>query len=201
MHDQSSEHSSLMVICHPNPNSLCGRIADRAAVTLSGRGSKVVVHDLYRMNFNPLLSEEEFATYHTERIPQDIISLVAGLRAACELIFILPIWMFDMPAVLKGYFDRIWRPSVAFDFDGTELRPLLFGIERLTVVVTHGRSEVETSDTGDGSRVFFRSSLPTLLPKLKANTRFDFYAFDKPDDDAIERQISCIFEHLCRERI
>lgn len=192
------EDTSLLVTCHPDTKSLCGQISERAVATLRASGAKVVVNDLYSANFNPAPSKSELDTYLKDEIPQDLRNLVADLRSARELIFILPIWMFTLPATLKGYFDRVWRPHVAFSFDGKNLNPLLSGIEHLTVIATHGRSETETDETGDGSRVFFSTSLPTLLPNLKSNERFDFYALDDHDTCAVERQLDRVFQHLAR---
>lgn len=187
---------SLLVTCHPNTSSLCGRISERAVATLHSSGAKVVVNDLYGANFNPVPSISEFDSYFANEIPEDLRGFVTDLRSARELIFILPIWMFTMPAILKGYFDRVWRPHVAFSFDGTDLAPLLSNIERMTVVATHGRSKAETDATGDGSRIFFSTSLSTLLPNLKHNERFDFYALDAHDPRAIEHELARVLEHL-----
>lgn len=187
---------SLVVTCHPDPGSLCGDISERVIATLRQRGATVAVNDLYRDGFNPVPSLQELSAYYGYSVPGDIRGLVADLRSACELIFVLPIWMFAMPAILKGYFDRVWRPHVAFSFDGKDLQPLLVNIEKLTVIATHGRSEAETDQTGEGSRVFFSTSLSALLPSLKSNRRFDFYALDTRDEAQVGHQLNRVIEHL-----
>ncbi len=192
----ASRSTCLLVTCHPDPKSLCGQIAERAIAALHGRNTKAVVNDLYSLNFNPVTSGQEFASYSSGAIPEDVRGLVADLKSANELIFILPVWMFAMPAILKGYFDRVWRPNVAFTFDGRNLQPLLKNITRMTVIVTHGRSEAETNATGDGSRVFFESSLPTLLPNLERNERFDFYALDDGNAAAVARQLTRLIDFI-----
>jgi len=195
----ASPSTCLLVTCHPERGSLCGQIAERAIAALQARNTTVVVNDLYRSDFNPVTSGHEFASYSSRGIPEDIRGLVADLQAAQELIFILPVWMFAMPAILKGYFDRVWRPDVAFAFDGRTLRPLLNDIRRMTVVVTHGRSEAETSATGDGSIGFFENSLPTLLPNLERNERFDFYALDDGDTRAIELRLTKLLQDIAEQ--
>ena len=192
----ASEDISLLVTCHPNAKSLCGHISARVIGALRARGVNVIVNDLYGAGFDPIPSVQEFASYFDNEIPEDIRGFVSDLRSARELIFVLPIWMFTMPAILKGYFDRVWRPHVAFSFDGKDLKPLLANIERLTVIATHGRSKAETDEAGDGSRVFFSSSLTTLLPNLKSNERFDFYALDQVDTRTVEHELDRVLSHL-----
>lgn len=197
----ASKDASLLVTCHPNTKSLCGHISERVIDTLRARDANVVVNDLYGAGFNPTPSAQEFASYFDNEIPEDIHSFVSDLRSARELIFVLPIWMFTVPAILKGYFDRVWRPHVAFSFDGKDLKPLLTNIERLTVIATHGRNKAETDEAGDGSRVFFSSSLTTLLPNLRSNERFDFYALDQFDARTVERELDRVLLHLSRHTI
>lgn len=187
---------SLIVTCHPKSESLCGHIAKRAQAALAENGASVLLHDLHASNFNPVPTTSELDVYFAAGIPDDIRDLVTGLQTAQELVIIFPVWMFTMPALLKGYFDRVWRPGVAFAFDGKDLHPLLTNIQRLTVIATHGRSKSETDVTGDGSRIFFESSLPTLLPGLKSSARFDLYALDAHDAQAVERDIEHICAHL-----
>jgi putative NADPH-quinone reductase len=199
--DPAAKSVSLLVTCHPNAASLCGHISERVTATLRARGATVVVNDLHGAGFNPVPSTPELQSYFDPTIPEDIRGLVADLRSARELIFVLPIWMFTMPAILKGYFDRVWRPHVAFSFDGKDLSPLLTGIESLTVIATHGRNKAETDEAGDGSRIFFSSSLTTLLPNLKSNERFDFYALDEPNSQAVEHELEHVLQHLNRQTI
>ncbi|MGE3230763.1 MAG: NAD(P)H-dependent oxidoreductase [Hyphomicrobium sp.] len=188
--------ASLLVTCHPSPTNLCSRVARLVAEVLQANGADVMVDDLHEISFDPVLSRSEFAGYCEEQAPGDIAPLVDHLRSAEELIFILPLWMYDMPAILKGYFDRVWRPHVSFAFDGARIRPLLTGIKHLSVVVSHGRGKAECDLVGDGTRSFFAVSLPSVLPNLETNTRFDLYALDHPDASAIEDALDRIRRHF-----
>lgn len=190
--------SSLIVTCHPLRTSFCGRVAELITETIAGRGDDVIVDDLARAGFNPTITSSEFETFYEDRVPEDAATLVAHLRAARELVFVLPIWMYGMPSILKGYFERVWRPHVAYRLDGDSVGPLLVQITRMTVVVTHGRSEEETSLVGDATVKFFSTSLLSLLPNLNENTRFDFYALDAPDAASIERDLEAVRLHFRR---
>jgi putative NADPH-quinone reductase len=184
--------SVLIVSCHPAPASQCARIVGLISHLLAERGVQFTIDDLYRSQFDPVLSESEIGAYFAGTVPPDISDLVAHLRDATELVFVFPLWMFNMPAMLKGYFEKIFRPQVAFRFSGGNILPLLTQIRRLTVVVTHGRNETETAQSGDASRVFFEMSLPALLPGLVSNERFDLYGLDAPDQEETEDMLAAL---------
>jgi putative NADPH-quinone reductase len=180
--------------------NLCARVADLVTATLSENEADFFVDDLHRLAFDPVLSQRELAGYYEKSLPADLSVLVEHLRSAEELIFILPVWMYGMPAILKGYFDRVWRPYVSFEFDDDRrIRPLLLGVKHLTVIVSHGRGEAECDMVGDGTRAFFSTSLPSVLPKLETNTRFDLYALDTPDGSAIDRELDKIRRHFSQK--
>lgn len=184
--------TSLIVTCHPSPASRCAEITRRIAELLRSGGRTVIIDDLVATDFDPVLSRAELQQYYGDAVPADIAGLVAHLKEATDLYYVLPLWMFDMPALLKGYFERVFRPHVAFRFAGNDIIPLLTHVRHLTVVVTHGRDREETERSGDGTRVFFERSLPSLLPSLETNTRFDFYDLDGSADhthDAVRDEL------------
>jgi putative NADPH-quinone reductase len=86
-----------------------------------------------------VLTREERLGYHA--IPQNlapVASYVERLRAAEALVLVTPIWSFGFPAILKGYFDRVFLPGVSFKLVDGEVRPNLTHIRRLAVVATYG---------------------------------------------------------------
>ena len=187
----------LLITCHPSPTNLCARIGELVTDTLNANHARLIVDDLHRLGFDPVVSQTELANYYREDcIPSDIAVLVEHLRAAEELIFVLPIWMYGMPAILKGYFDRVWRPHVSFEFDGDRIRPLLVGVRHLTMIASHGRGKAECDLVGDATQAFFSTSLPSVLPELETNTKFDLYGLDAADAGGIERELENIRQHF-----
>ena len=97
--------------------------------------------DLYREGFDPRLTETERRGYHNT--PYDISAVddvVARLRAADGVIFVFPQWWFNFPAILKGFFDRVFAPGVAFDHDaaGGRIVPKLGNIKMFWALTTTG---------------------------------------------------------------
>ena len=130
----------LVVVAHPLRDSLCHALAERAIGELRAAGHEVVVEDLCA-GFDPRLGAVERASYYA---PQYDASAVRGevdrLLAAQGLVLCFPTWWFGFPAVLKGWFDRVWAPGVAYDHasDLGPIRPRLGGLRRTLAVTTLG---------------------------------------------------------------
>jgi putative NADPH-quinone reductase len=130
----------LVVIAHPLHESLCHALAERVIGALRAAGHEVVVEDLCA-GFDPRLSAAERAGYYA---PSHDVAAVrdeaARLLAAEALVLCFPTWWFGFPAVLKGWFDRVWAPGVAYDHasDLGPIRPRLGGLRRTLAVTTLG---------------------------------------------------------------
>ncbi len=131
----------LVVSCHPLDNSLCRNLANQAERTMRGNGYDARWIDLYDTAFPPALSAAERSRYYQADYPgDDIADHVAALRAAEVVVLVFPTWWFGFPAVLKGWFDRVWVPGVAYDHspDYGPLKPLLHDLKHVVAVTTLG---------------------------------------------------------------
>ena len=131
----------LYVYCHPLPESFHAAIRVRALAALAAAGHEVDLLDLYAEKFDPVLSEDGRRHYHdAARNRVGLESYVARLTAAEALILQFPTWCFGLPAMLKGFFDRMILPGVAFDLsDPAHAKPLLHNIKQIVGIVTYGR--------------------------------------------------------------
>lgn len=128
----------LVVIAHPLPKSLCHALAAEAIRTLEAAGHEVVVEDLCAAGFSPGLSTTERAS--DDAPPYDTAAIageVARLTAAEALVLVFPTWWFGFPAVLKGWFDRVSAPGIAYDH-GTPIRPRLDNLRHTLAITTLG---------------------------------------------------------------
>ena len=131
----------LYVYCHPLPESFHAALRAEALAGLEEAGHTVDLLDLYAENFDPVLSEDGRRHYHDEsRNQRGLEGYVMRLRAAEALVLQFPTWTFGPPAMLKGFFDRVLMPGVAFDLsDPKRVRPMLTNVKRLAGIVTYGR--------------------------------------------------------------
>ena len=129
---------ALLVLAHPLSDSLCAHLASEAKKTLEARGATVDLLDLYAEDFQPALTAAERRLHYlTPALVPEILALQQRLAAADTLVLVFPTWWFSMPAILKGWFDRVWSPKFAFE-QGTPIRPLLTGMKNCLVVTTLG---------------------------------------------------------------
>src|SRR4051812_9764266 len=106
----------LYIYCHPLPESFHAAIRVKALAALAAAGHEVDLLDLYAEKFDPVLSEGARRHYHdTSRNQIGLEPMIARLAAAEALVVQFPTWCFGMPAMLKGFFDRMIMPGVAFD--------------------------------------------------------------------------------------
>ena len=129
---------ALVVQAHPLSDTHCAPLAQAAVDALQARGATVDVLDLYAQDFQPSLTAVERRLHYATPEPgPDIVALQRRLAAADTLVLVFPTWWFSMPAILKGWFDRVWAPKFAFEH-GTPIRPLLTGLKSCLVVTTLG---------------------------------------------------------------
>lgn len=129
----------LMIYCHPRADSFSAALRDVALAALHANGHEVELRDLYAEGFNPVLSAEERGVYNDVSANQrGIEHEIAQLQRAEALLLVYPTWWYGMPAMLKGWFDRVWVPGVTFTFSEGAIQPALGNSRRMGVVTTYG---------------------------------------------------------------
>ncbi|MGD1877470.1 MAG: NAD(P)H-dependent oxidoreductase [Kiloniellaceae bacterium] len=140
---------ALLVFAHPLQDSFCAAIAARASAALTAAGHTVDRLDLYAEAFQPCLTAGERRAYYGE--PPDVTGDITGhtsgvadavarLRAAGKLVLVFPQWWFGMPAILKGWIDRVFQPGVAFRHTPGygQILPCLDNIDSVLTITTLG---------------------------------------------------------------
>jgi NAD(P)H dehydrogenase (quinone) len=121
----------LVVVAHPITDSLCHTVARVVIQTLTEAGHEVQVEDLYQTEFAPTLTVSERQSYYSPSFDAAAVqSQAERLLAAEALVLVFPTWWFGFPAILKGWFDRVWAPGIAYDH-ATNLGPIKPRLHRL----------------------------------------------------------------------
>ena len=161
----------LYLYCHPLPESFHAAIRVEVLAGLREGGHEVDLCDLYAEKFNPVMSEDERRRYHdTSRNQLGIECHVARLRAAEALVVQFPTWCFGAPAMLKGYFDKVFAPGISFDMsDPRHVKPALTNLKSVTGIVTYGRDRLRAMLMGDPPRKLVTRYLPrSASPRARA---------------------------------
>ncbi len=165
----------LVVYSHPVETSYNAALHREVVASLTRAGHEVDDCDLYAEDFNPVLSRAERLGYHD--VPANLAPVrgyVERLRRAEALVFCFPTWCFGLPAMLKGFFDRVFLPGVAFDLsDPHDVKPSLTHLKRISAVVTYGRPRWTAWAMGDPPRKIMTRYLRRLSG---GNARIEYLA-------------------------
>jgi len=191
----------LVLFAHPDPGSFDAALHRRVVDVLRGKGHQIDDCDLYAEGFQPVLSYEERRKYNDEGAPHpEVASHIARLQQARGLVFVFPTWFYGMPAILKGYLDRVWLPGIAFTMVDGKPRSKLHHIERFAAVTTYGspRSIME-GIVGDPNRRALMRGIGNLAHPRAKKLFLAQYAMDSIDDAQrarfmalVERRISTL---------
>jgi NAD(P)H dehydrogenase (quinone) len=152
----------LDLYCQPLADSFHAAIRAAALNALKSGRNAIDLLDLYAEAFQPVLTADERRHYFDS--PRNQVGLeiyVARLKAAEALVLQYPTWCFGPPAMLKGFFDRLLIPGVAFDMpDPAHSKPTLDNLRKIVGVVTYGQPWSAAFWIGDGPRKTVTRFLP-----------------------------------------
>lgn len=156
----------VVVLAHPNSDSFSHAIANRACVGLRSAGHQVDALDLYGLGFRATMSLDDHVAYHGDHPAIDPMvadhgALVSGADA---LVFVYPTWWSSLPAILKGWLERVMVPGVAFVFNSNgKVRPGLSNVRHIIGISTYGSPRAYVRCINDNGR-------RTLTRALRLNT-------------------------------
>lgn len=170
----------LIVYAHQEPQSFNGCLKKVAVETLSKQGCTVTVSDLYAMDFEPratrkditgALSHPEVFSYGVEvyeaykkrSLTSDIVDEQKKVQEADLVIFQFPLYWFSVPAILKGWMDRVLCQGFAFDLPGFYDAGFLQGKLALLSLTTGGTAEMYTRTGVSGDFKYFLWPLQVAL--------------------------------------
>ncbi len=132
----------LILYAHPNPKSFNHAILETVQAELQRAGKDVSVRDLYALNFNPVLSANDLAGMMQGQLQPEVKAEQEFVGAADLIVVIYPLWWSGMPAILKGYIDRVFTEGFAYSIVGPDLNGLLLGKKVLLITTTGAPQEM-----------------------------------------------------------
>jgi NAD(P)H dehydrogenase (quinone) len=160
----------LLVYCHPDPQSFCSAVRHAAVGSLREVGHELREIDLYAEGFDPVLSAAEKLTYLTDtaRNIEGVAAHVEALRWAEGWVVVYPTWFYGVPAMLKGWFERVWLPGVTFQVARARQRTIrgeLRNIRLFVGITTSGSPWWWLKLVGDPGRSLFMKALRPLYAR------------------------------------
>jgi len=136
---------TLIVYAHPpsKPTGNCFEILKVLKAELDDRSVDYSLIDLYKDKFDPCLQADEHYVSGNCNISPKVKSYQKKINQADYLIFIFPIWWAGMPAILKGFFDKVLTPGFGYKYEGSIPRKL-FRDKKALVFMTAGGPSVYT---------------------------------------------------------
>jgi NAD(P)H dehydrogenase (quinone) len=126
----------LVIAAHPRVDSLTMCLARAYVEELAARGHQHTLHDLYRLEFNPVLTTIEIERAGNHIAPAEVLQAQQDIGAVDALTIIYPLWWLSMPAILKGYIDRVFARGFAYESRQGQVRGLLTGKKCVLVTLS-----------------------------------------------------------------
>ncbi len=143
----------LVLYAHPVETSFNAELHRLIVARLRAAGHTVDDCDLYAEDFDPRLSRAERLCYQdmTQNI-EPVRGYVERLQQAEGLVLCFPVWNYGYPAILKGFFDRVFLPGVSFRLVNGKAQPSLHNIRKVAAVTSYGGSRFRAFVMGDPPR-------------------------------------------------
>jgi NAD(P)H dehydrogenase (quinone) len=171
-----------VIHCHPLADSFNHALFHTVVKGLERNAHDVIATDLYREGFQPAMTDAERRSYmDNDYNGGEVASYIDTLRKVDGIVFCFPHWWFAMPAMLKGYVDRVWGPGVAFVYDREDghLVPNLGHIRLFGVVTSYGSpQEVVRLFAGDAGRTAMMRGLQSMCARDAHSFYLALYGMD-----------------------
>lgn len=129
---------AAIVFCHPRRDSYNGALLSAVMGCFEKKGRSYKIIDLYADGFDPRLDVQDLALYEKGQTTDGkVMGYQKILKASDELIIIAPIWWYELPAIFKGFLDKVLLTGFAYDVDKNgNLVGKLTNIKRTTIITT-----------------------------------------------------------------
>ena len=183
----------LVLHSHPLEESFGRALYKLTCESLEKAGHEVDGCNLYEEGFDPVLSAHDRRVYHD--IP-DNLSLVQPyverLKKAEALVIVTPVWNFGFPAMLKGYFDRVWVPGISFDLVDGKVTSKLRHIKKLGAVLTYGATPFRAFAAGNPPKKIVKRVIRAQINPVSPVTFLAHYDMNNSTDETRTRFLQTV---------
>ena len=178
----------LVLYAHPVETSFNATLHRTIVERLTAKGHQVDDLDLYAENFDPRLTRAERLAYHEPRSPHDAVdTYVRRLLSAEALVLSFPVWNYGFPAILKGFFDRVFLPGVSFRMVDGKATPSLHNICKVAAVTTYGGSWFRATLMGNPPKKLVSRMLRLTVKPGASVTYLAHYSMNLSTPESRER--------------
>jgi len=130
----------VIVFNHPYEGSFCTAILNAVCRGLEKAGHEPDIIHLDKDAFNPVMTSGDLQAFRNKQATDPkVLDYKSRLEKAGHIVLIFPIWWELMPALMKGFIDKVFFPGLAFDYSdkgNTRMKPLLNNIKGVSVITT-----------------------------------------------------------------
>ncbi len=140
----------LTILAHPDPDSFNGALSAALCDGIRAAGHTPDLLDLYSERFDPVLGKSELESMGSGKPLTDVAACQRRIKAANGLAIVFPVWWFGVPAMLKGFIDRVFQEGFAYRFSADGSIKGLLRIKKSLVLCTTGASADQYRRAGFG---------------------------------------------------
>jgi putative NADPH-quinone reductase len=178
----------LVLHSHPVEESFGAALHRQTIESLKAAGHEVDDCNLYAEGFDPVLSRHDRKIYHDYPANTEAVKLyVERLQRAEALVIVAPVWNFGFPAILKGYFDRVWLPGVAFELVNGKVASKLRHIRKLGAVMTYGADPFRAFIVGNPPKKIIKRMLRAMIKPFAPVVFLAHYDMNRSTDKTRKR--------------
>ncbi len=194
---------AYVVFCHPTHESFMGAVLQRVLRGLERARHEVRLTDLYAEGFRPELDAHDRELHHVDHRLHpdqraDLADHIANLQWCDAVVLVYPTWWAGQPAMLKGWFDRVWTEGVAWELlpGADHVRPLLRNVRTMVAVTSHGSSKLVNALEGEGGKRTVTRSLRQSFGTRVRTHWIAIYGLDRAPLVARERFLDRVENRL-----
>ncbi|GAB4577049.1 MAG: NAD(P)H-dependent oxidoreductase [Roseibium sp.] len=189
----------LVVYSHPCEESFNAALCTEVVKSLTERGHEVRLSDLYAKGFDPVMSAEERRGYHTpEANTRPVADDLADIKWCEALVFVYPTWWFGLPAMLKGWLERVWVPHETFEMPTATrpMRPKMQHISHIAVITTCGASWLVSKLVGEPGRKTIMRGIRNLCRPGCKTMYLAHYKMDSSTPESRKRYLTDVSRRI-----